>query len=256
MLLPRTFKVIQEVDSDSAHYYMDTNTSRANIYPINSKLTGHKVAIVGIGGTGSYILDLIAKTWVSEIHLFDGDLFCQHNAFRSPGAPSIELLDSKMKKVNYMASIYSNMHKHIVPHDYYIHEENINELNEMSFVFISVDKDPARKLIIDHLLETGVPFADVGLGVNLVDDTLIGSLRVTVGTKDKHDHLVNRIPSGNLDNDEYGSNIQIADLNSLNAVLAVIRWKKIFGLYQDLKREHHSTYSINVSHLNNEDFTT
>lgn len=253
---PRTFKVIQELDSDSVHYYMDTNSSRANIYPINSKLTGHKVAVIGIGGTGSYILDLIAKTWVSEIHLFDGDIFCQHNAFRSPGAPSIELLDTKMKKVDYMASIYSNMHKHIVPHNYYIHEENINELNDMSFVFISVDKDSVRKLIIDHLFETGIPFADVGLGVNLVDDTLIGSLRVTVGTKDKHDHLINRIPSGNLDNDEYGSNIQIADLNSLNAVLAVIRWKKMFGLYQDLKKEHHTTYSINVSQINNEDFST
>jgi hypothetical protein len=252
---PRTFKVIQELDSDSVHHYMDTNTSRANIYPINSKLTGHKVAIIGVGGTGSYILDLIAKTWVTEIHLFDGDIFCQHNSFRSPGAPSIELLDSKMKKVIYMASIYSNIHKHIFSHDYYIHEENIIELNDMSFVFISVDKDSVRKLIIDHLLKTGVPFADVGLGVNLLDDSLLGSLRVTVGTKDKHDHLASRIPSGNLDNDEYGSNIQIADLNSLNAVLAVIRWKKMFGLYQDLKKEHHTTYSINVGHLNNEDFT-
>ena len=61
--------------------------------------------------------------------------------------------------------------------------------------------------------------------------------------------------SGIPDNDEYASNIQIADLNSLNAVLAVIRWKKMFGFYQDLKMEHHSTYSINVGKLNNEDFT-
>ena len=173
---------------------MDTNSSRANIYPVNSKLKGHKVAIVGIGGTGAYILDLIAKTWVAEIHLFDGDMFCQHNAFRAPGAPSGELLDKKMKKADYMFSVYSNMHRHIISHAYYIHEENINELDGMDFIFISVDKDSVRKLIIDYLLVKGIPFIDVGLGVNLVDDSLIGSLRVTVGTKEKHDHLIRRIP--------------------------------------------------------------
>lgn len=250
----RTFKVVPEEDSDSVFHYMDTNSSRANIYLINSKLKGHKVAIVGIGGTGAYILDLVAKTWVAEIHLFDGDVFCQHNAFRTPGAPSGDTLNKKMKKVCYMASIYSNMHKNVISHDYYIHEENINDLNDMDFIFIAVDRDSVRKLVIDHLLIKGIPFIDVGLGINLVDDSLIGAVRVTVGSKEKKDHLADRIPAGNVNNDDYASNIQIADLNSLNAVLAVIRWKKMFGFYQDLKKEHHSTYSINVGHINNEDF--
>jgi hypothetical protein len=34
-----------------------------------------------------------------------------------------------------------------------------------------------------------------------------------------------------------------ADLNALNATLAVIKWKKIRGFYRDLEREHHSTYT-------------
>jgi hypothetical protein len=37
----------------------------------------------GLGGTGSYILDLVSKTPVNEILLFDSDDFLQHNAFRS-----------------------------------------------------------------------------------------------------------------------------------------------------------------------------
>jgi hypothetical protein len=250
---PRTFKVIPDND-ESVLQYMDTNSSRANIYPVNSKLIGHKVAIIGLGGTGSYILDLVAKTWVSEIHLYDGDFFCQHNAFRAPGAPTLDLLDKRLKKVDYLPSIYANMHRNIIPHNYFIHAENINELDTMNFVFISADNDSVRKSLIEYLLNKTIPFIDVGIGVSMVEESLIGSVRVTAATKDKNDHLSNRIPFGSIENDEYASNIQIADLNCLNASLAVIKWKKIMGLYQDLKKEHHSTYSINVGILNNEDF--
>ena len=55
---------------------------------------------------------------------------------------------------------------------------------------------------------------------------------------------------------EYNTNIQIADLNALNATLAVIKWKKLFGFYQDFEQEHHSTYSINVNMLLSEDRET
>jgi hypothetical protein len=41
----------------------------------------------------------------------------------------------------------------------------------------------------------------------------------------------------------------------LNAVLAVIKWKKMCGFYQDLREEHHSTYSINVNQLTNDEVT-
>ena len=53
--------------------------------------------------------------------------------------------------------------------------------------------------------------------------------------------------------DEYSTNIQIADLNMLNAALAVIKWKKLCGFYQDLEREHNCTYSINVNQLLSEE---
>ena len=53
---------------------------------------------MGLGGTGSYVLDLVAKTPVWEIHLFDGDAFLQHNAFRSPGAPSLDELEAQPPK--------------------------------------------------------------------------------------------------------------------------------------------------------------
>jgi hypothetical protein len=36
-------------------------------------------------------------------------------------------------------------------------------------------------------------------------------------------------------------------LNMLNASLAVLRWKKFAGFYQDLENEHHTAYCTNVN---------
>lgn len=247
------FDVVFDEDADSVFQYLDTNSSRANINMINAKFKGQKIAIIGLGGTGAYILDLVAKTCVNEIHLFDGDEFLLHNAFRSPGAASNEVLETKPKKAEYYAGIYSNMHKHIIPHGYYVNEHNFDELNQMSYVFICIDRNATRKQVIEHLLKAKIPFIDVGLGVNTVDDFLIGTVRVTTGTEFKSEHLDNRVPFGENDNNEYGTNIQVADLNCLNGVMAVLKWKKMSGFYQDLENEHHSTYSINVAQLLNEE---
>jgi hypothetical protein len=249
----KTFRVVKNVDEEDVFQYMDSNSSRANVNQITQKLKGNKISIIGLGGTGVYILDFIAKTPVQEIHLFDGDFFLQHNAFRSPGAASIETLDRHMKKVLHWAALYSNMHKHIVAHDYYLTEERLSELKGMSYVFIAVDQGKIKKSIMEYLLKINIPFIDVGMGVNKVNDFLVGTLRVTTGTGQKNDHLSSRISTAENENDEYNTNIQIAELNALNAALAVIKWKKLCGFYNDLEEEHHTTYCINVSQLLNED---
>ena len=94
----KTFPAIKADEGESVFNYIDTASSRAEINMVSRKLELEKIAIVGLGGTGSYILDLVAKTPVKEIHLFDGDSFSQHNAFRSPGAPSIDALIKQPKK--------------------------------------------------------------------------------------------------------------------------------------------------------------
>ncbi|WP_316753662.1 ThiF family adenylyltransferase [Pedobacter gandavensis] len=252
----KTFIVVESIEEFTPFQYVDTNSSRANILNINQRFNGQKVAIVGLGGTGAYILDQVAKTPCAEIHILDGDDFLQHNAFRSPGAASTQQLNRKLQKVDYYHEIYSNMHKHIIPHDCYLTSENLNLLNEMSYIFICIDKNGIRKLLMDHLIMMQIPFIDVGLGVNIVGEKLIGMTRVTSATAQKNDHLLLRIPCGEEDdNNEYRTNIQIADLNALNAMHAVIKWKKMSGFYQDLELEHHSTYSINVAQLTNEDLT-
>jgi predicted ThiF/HesA family dinucleotide-utilizing enzyme len=251
----QTFKVLESSESESVFLYTDSNSSRANISQLNEKFKGQRIGIVGLGGTGSYVLDLVAKTPVDEILLFDGDEFLQHNAFRSPGAASIETLNTRMKKVDYYASIYSQMRRGIKSFPEKITDANIDLLKGLSFVFVCIDSNTARSLIISKLREFGITFIDVGLGVNVAEENLVGTLRVTVGTSTKYDHIPNRIGSAEDDDNEYATNIQIADLNAMNALMAVIKWKKLSGFYQDLKEEYNSTFTINTGQLIHEDYT-
>ena len=50
-------RVILLEDEESPLVYADTNSGRAYIVGINERMRGKKVAIVGIGGTGSYLYE-------------------------------------------------------------------------------------------------------------------------------------------------------------------------------------------------------
>lgn len=253
----KTFPAIESGKADSEESvfnYIDTASSRAEIDVVTNKLALGKIAIIGLGGTGAYVLDLLAKTLVREIHLFDGDMFLQHNAFRSPGAPTIDELRAKPSKVSYLKAIYSKMHQGIIEHEFYIDASNIELLRNMDFVFLCLDRGAAKGLIVERLEEFGVSFVDVGMGLDLTDNALGGILRVTASTPSRRGHVRNSISLADEEgNNEYSTNIQIADLNALNAALAIIKWKKLFGFYRDFKHEHHTTFTIDGNLLLNEE---
>jgi hypothetical protein len=252
-----TFPAIPASADESIFHYMDTASSRAGILTATERLELDRIAIVGLGGTGSYVLDLVAKTPVKEIHLFDGDAFQNHNAFRSPGAASIEELQAQPTKVAYLTRTYSKMHRGIVSHECNIDDQNVGLLEGSTFVFLCLDKGSVKGPIIRYLEEQGIPFLDVGMGIDLDDQgTLGGQLRLTLSTNQQrqHVHVRNRIPLADGDVDDvYSRNIQIADLNALNAALAVVKWKKWCGFYRDLEREHFSVYTTDGNNIINED---
>jgi hypothetical protein len=228
----------------SVFEYVDTASARAGIGPINSKLASGRIAIIGLGGTGSYVLDLVAKTPVAEIHLFDDDVLLTHNAFRSPGAPAIADLQAMPKKVAWLASIYSRMRRGIVPHEFKLDSSNVSELVAMDFAFVCMDSGPDKRAVVESLVGAMIPFIDVGIGLVNTGAALSGSVRVTRSTRDKSDHLVHTVAFGAQGVDAYDDNIQVADMNSLSATLAVIRWKKETGFYVDFGYEYSMVYSV------------
>lgn len=242
-------------DDDSVFKYLDTASPRAEITAATAKLEMRKVVIIGAGGSGSYVFDLVVKTPVEQIHIYDGDILHQHNAFRAPGAASGDELAAEPKKVAYLEAKYSPMRRGIVSHPEPVNPSNIDQLRDADFVFVCMDDGPAKAFILEKLEEFGCSFIDVGMGIFLQEEALGGILRVTTSTPAKHDHVrgKQRIPLSKAHDNEYGRNIQTAELNALNAALAVIKWKKLCGFYIDLEKEHHSTYSIDGNEMTNED---
>jgi hypothetical protein len=250
---PRTRRVIPNTDPESVFEYKDTASARAEITAITEKLTTSKIAIVGVGGTGSYILDFIGKSPVAEIHLYDDDRFLQHNAFRTPGAASLEELKERPTKVAYLRDRSSKLHRKIYAHVEAIDEQNVGELAEMTFVFLAMDRGPAWRLVVEKLQEWGIPFVDVGMDLYVGDGALGGQVRTTTSTPE---HQLQLPEAGGTAGDgdgrgEYDQNIQIVELNALNAAHAVIRWKKHLGFYRDYESEHSSIYTIGGNTLLN-----
>ncbi len=250
-LTARTYRPMAADEAETVFRYIDSASSRAGIMAVTAKLSGARIAIVGLGGTGSYLLDLVAKTPVLEIHLYDGDLFQQHNAFRAPSAASLEELHAKPTKVAYLAALYGKMRRGIVPHEVFVDETNLGELVGYDFVFLCMDSGPAKRLIIETLQTAGRSFVDTGIGVELQQARLQlwGICRVTTSTADQQNHVAQRVSCAANDDDLYARNIQLAELNSLCAVMAVIKWKKLCGFYVDDDREHDSTYTTNTNLL-------
>lgn len=254
---PRPYRNLDEEENgESVFNYVETASDRVGIGALTAKLAGHRIAIIGLGGSGSYILDMLAKTPVAEIRLFDADEFLQHNAFRAPGAPSLEELRDAPLKVNYFKAIYERMHRCITAIPKAIKADNLGLLDNINFAFLCLDAGEDKAALIENLRARSVNFIDIGMGLELGDHGLSGILRVTTCTPKTRDDTGShrRIPlAGGGAGDIYASNIQVADLNALNAVLAVIKWKKLCGFYCDLENERHSTYTLDGNMLLNED---
>lgn len=238
---------------DSVFRYHDAATSRAGLSGVTAKLKLGKVAIVGLGGTGSYILDLVAKTPVQEVHLFDDDVLYAHNAFRAPGAASLDEIKDSPRKVEYFAAKYDQFRRGVIPHPVRVTELNVSELDSMDFVFLSLDAGPAKRVIVERLQLKGIPFVDCGMGVQRQEDSLRGTLRVTAGSSGRYDHLPSRLSYVDVNADEYDLNIQTADLNMMNAAMAVLKWKKLFGYYVDRSQEMHSTFVFSRNQMHRGD---
>ena len=248
---------VAESDSDSSVFaFMETASARQNTSDLASRLEGEIVAIVGLGGTGAYILDYVAKTWVKEIHLYDDDRFLQHNSFRVPGAVAAEELDGGPIKSVFHSERYSRMRRGIFAHPTKIMEENVDELKCYDTVFLCIDGHAIKQSILGVCEDAESVCIDTGMGIYREGDRLGGILRTTTSEPGNRDHVVekNRIDMAGGDVGEYERNIQLAELNALNAALAVIKWKKIRGVFQDLVYEGDSGYVLDGNKIINRDY--
>lgn len=241
---PYTFRLVDTI-ADPVFKHNDTLTSRAQIGDLAAKFSEEVVAIIGLGGTGSYLLDFLVKTRVKGIRAFDHDDFHVHNAYRSPGKNSHE--EFGKKKADIYRDRYGDFREglDIVPE--YIHLDSKNKLEGITFAFVCVDKGSARKEILDLLIGLNIPFIDVGMGLDRQNGGPIsGTLRTVYASPETAEDILAQkiIPLTDFDDDEYRTNIQIAELNALNASLAIIRYKQLKGFYVDDSSFRHLLFTL------------
>lgn len=237
-----------EVPDDLPFVYPDTGTARAGLADLNSKFRGQRIGIIGLGGTGGYILDQVAKTWVDAIDLFDGDLFDNHNAFRAPGAAAIEDLKLRPNKAEHFARVYSHMHTGITAHPELITADNVDRLANCTFVFMAAADADDKPVILDWLRARNIPVIEVGMGIRDEGGHLSGLLAV-VNHFPGRSQAVTSASAGAPN--EYDRNIQTADLNCLNAMLAVVSWKKYLSYYAEFERFDETVYAIFTGAIRN-----
>jgi hypothetical protein len=218
---------------DSPLRFPDTMSARYDMNDVSSLLRGKKVAIIGLGGTGSYILDFIARTHLERITLFDDDKVHVHTIFRIPGFVPHAIGGLKVEA---LARQYGQWHAGLDPVPERITSQNIERLTDFDFVFVSVDDGPARLHIVEWLSAKGIPYVDCGMGLSRSVVGLSGFVRITGVDREAFEGNINtpHFPTENLENDEYRKQAQIAELNALNAALAVIRFKQHFKLLDRL----------------------
>lgn len=90
--------------------FPDTMSARYEMNDLSFLLRGKKAAIIGLGGTGSFILDFIARTHLERIGLFDDDKIHVHTIFRIPGFIAGAI---GKRKVDALSQHYSQWHKGI-----------------------------------------------------------------------------------------------------------------------------------------------
>lgn len=241
---PYSFRVVTEFAPDAIFKFQDTLTSRAGIGDLSGKFGDDVVAIIGLGGTGAYVLDFLVKTPVREIRAFDMDDFHVHNAFRSPGR--LDPSELGKKKAEAYQARYDNFRNGVTFNAQFIDSSCSDELDGVTFAFVCVDKGSSRSGIVDLLISKGIPFIDVGMGLDRKRGTLNGMIRTTyfsgeTGEKVRGQGLAE---FGDHPDDLYRANIQISELNALNACLAIIRFKQLRGFYCEEPCFYHLLFEV------------
>ena len=241
---PLTFRVVESGQSNSPFKVRDTLTSRAEIGDLSAKFKDDVIAVIGLGGTGAYVLDFLVKTPVREIRGFDMDRYYVHNAFRSPGR--LELAELGKPKAEIYQSRYDNFRTGLNVAQRFVDATCDEDLDGVTFAFVCVDKGSSRAGIFDLLIAKGIPFIDVGMGLDRNHGALKGTLRTTYFSADRARETRDKglVELADGADDLYRTNIQIGELNALNACLAVIWFKQLRGFYHQECPYYHLLFLV------------
>lgn len=246
------FVGVAQVEATCPFPFEDMNSARANLGELDKLVESDSIAIIGAGGTGSYIFDLVSKTRVQKVKLFDYDVFDLHNAFRIPGATDREELGQP--KVSVIEERYRGWHSGTKVFEAKLNSQSKAYLDGVTFAFLAVDKIGPRRDIAKLLRSMGIPFIVVGMGIHHGTPGLTGMVDTTLIDEKTAPSVFEEIAGEQLVDlpDEYQKNIQTVELNALNAAMAVFMYKKYRGYYASGRSVYQASFTTSSMQLDRE----
>lgn len=156
-----------------------------------TRLRASHVAVVGLGGVGSWTVEGLARSGIGTLTLVDLDDVCVTNTNRqlpaltsSVGRPKAEVLAERARDINPDLAV-------IVVDDF-LSPDNAREIirPEMSYVVDAVDDAPAKTAMVLTCTELGVPLVLSGGAGGRRDAAAVSVADLTEAT---HDGLLRRL---------------------------------------------------------------
>lgn len=123
----------------------------------NQKLRSFKICVIGCGGLGGYVIELLGRLGIGTITAVDGDVFEPSNLNRQLlsteegiGKSKADAAAERMKKVNSDVTVH--------PIQIFVTKENCDEIiQNHDLVVDALDNMTARRLLEEHCEQQNIP---------------------------------------------------------------------------------------------------
>ncbi len=117
-----------------------------------------KVCVIGCGGLGGYIIEMLSRIGIGEISIVDGDNFCENNLNRQLISKEKNIGESKaLEAKKRVEEINSNIKINALVE--YIDKENVDRILEgQDIVIDALDNIETRKLLGNSAKKNKIPY--------------------------------------------------------------------------------------------------
>ncbi len=135
-------------------------------------LRASHIAVFGIGGVGGYVCEMLARTGVGSLSLFDSDEVSLSNRNRqiialssTTGRPKVEVMRERILDINSDAKVY--------PHNIFYNEETAREIDLSGYTYIAdcIDTVSSKLLLIERAKACGTSIISAMGAGNKLDPT-------------------------------------------------------------------------------------
>lgn len=135
------------------------------------KIEKVQVGIVGLGGTGSHVVQQLAYLGVRKFTIIDADIIEDTNLNRLIGADTEDLADSSSKTANAERIINKILHRKeeaitVIPY-FFPSKDGLLALKEVDFIFGCVDNDGTRIILTEFAVAYEKYYIDLATEIDM-----------------------------------------------------------------------------------------